>query len=197
MEKTKKESRGRKRKFDLEAALAVAQAQFHQNGYEGAKLADICAALGITQTSLYAAYGNKIDLYRSVVDRYARLSGSFVAEALAGATSPDEVWTRVLHRAADVYGTAGTAGCLVLGTDVATTDADARQILSHQVERTRRALVSKLEAVGETDYAADADALVTVLRGLSGSARAGALSARLHEDVRRLLARRDAYSGRV
>ncbi|WP_119168126.1 TetR/AcrR family transcriptional regulator [Algihabitans albus] len=184
---TKKETRGRKRKFDLDVALAEAQRQFHQDGYEGAKLGEICAALGITQTSLYAAYGNKIGLYRSVVDRYAHTSVSFIGDALESAKTPEQVWTGVLFGAAETYGKPGATGCLVLGTDVATTNRQAKEILADQVVKTQRVIEDRLRALGATDAGGDARTIIMILRGLSGAARAGIGSEDLRQDVERLL----------
>jgi TetR/AcrR family transcriptional repressor for divergent bdcA len=184
---TKTETRGRKRRFDLDTALAEAQQRFHAGGYEGAKLAEICAALGITQTSLYAAYGSKIGLFEKVVARYAETTASFVGDALAEADTPAEVWSGVLGRAAATYGRTDAPGCLVLGTDVATTDPQARAILTDQVRRTEAAIGARLEDLCAADPAAEARAIMTLLRGLSGAARAGAGSEELQGVVGQLL----------
>lgn len=184
---TKKETRGRKRKFDLDVALAEAQRQFHAHGYEGAKLGEICAALGITQTSLYAAFDSKIGLFEKVVARYAETTGAFVADALAEAKTPSDVWSGVLSRAADTYGRPAAPGCLVLGTDVSTTDPGARSILADRVRRTEAAICSRLVDLGSAEAAGEAHAIVTLLRGLSGAARAGADPEELHGTIDRLL----------
>lgn len=174
MSDTKKETRGRKRGFDLDVALAEAQRQFHTEGYEGAKLGGICAALGITQTSLYAAYGSKLGLYEQVVARYARTTAAFIAEALERATTPLDVRSGILQGAAETYGRPEAPGCLVLGTDVATADAGARALLADQVHRTEAAITDRLAELGSDAPSVEARAIMTLLRGLSGAARAGA-----------------------
>lgn len=61
---------GRKREFDEQEALEKAMRVFWENGYNGTSVNDLTAALGINKPSLYAAFGNKEQLFRSAVDRY-------------------------------------------------------------------------------------------------------------------------------
>ena len=55
---------------------------FWQKGYEGASLSDLTAAMGINRPSLYAAYGNKEDLFRKALGRYAENAEAFLRECL-------------------------------------------------------------------------------------------------------------------
>lgn len=64
--------RGGKRAFDEEAALDVALELFWRQGYEGTSIADLTAAMDIRPPSLYAAFGNKQQLFEKVLDRYAQ-----------------------------------------------------------------------------------------------------------------------------
>jgi AcrR family transcriptional regulator len=78
---------GRPRAFDAEAALEKAMTVFWAQGYEGASLTDLTEAMGISRKSLYAAYGNKEDLFRKALRRYAEGPGAYVAEALREPTA--------------------------------------------------------------------------------------------------------------
>ncbi|MFE2499881.1 TetR/AcrR family transcriptional regulator [Streptomyces scopuliridis] len=78
---------GRPRAFDAEAALEKALMVFWEQGYEGASLTDLTEAMGISRKSLYAAYGNKEDLFRKALQRYTEGPGAYVAKALQAPTA--------------------------------------------------------------------------------------------------------------
>ena len=53
-----------------DVALDRAMHVFWAKGYEGAALSDLTQAMRINRPSLYAAFGNKEQLFRKVLDRY-------------------------------------------------------------------------------------------------------------------------------
>ena len=57
-------ARGRPLSFDREAVLDKAMHVFWEHGYEGASLTGLTKAMGISTTSMYAAFGNKEELFR-------------------------------------------------------------------------------------------------------------------------------------
>ncbi len=73
---------GRPRGFDTDAALDKAMCVFWERGYDGVSLSDLARTMGITKTSLYAAFGNKDDLFRRALERYGEGPGSYGARAL-------------------------------------------------------------------------------------------------------------------
>src|ERR1700756_3392727 len=72
-----KRPRGRPREFDRERALGKAAHTFWQLGYEGASIADLTAAMGITPQSLYAAFQSKADLFKESLSQYRRTDGAY------------------------------------------------------------------------------------------------------------------------
>jgi hypothetical protein len=73
---------GRPRGFDADEALRRALLVFWEQGYEGASLADLTSAMGITKTSMYAAFGNKEQLFRKALELYTEGPASYGMQAL-------------------------------------------------------------------------------------------------------------------
>ena len=82
-----KKSPGRPRAFDVDEALNHALQVFWKKGYEGTSLTDLTEAIGINRPSLYAAFGNKEDLFRKALDRYADGPAAYVRAALGEPTA--------------------------------------------------------------------------------------------------------------
>jgi AcrR family transcriptional regulator len=74
---------GRRRTFDEEQALDAAMRVFWHKGYVGTSLSDLTEALGINRPSLYAAFGNKEQLFASALSRYGRRYGLPHAQRLS------------------------------------------------------------------------------------------------------------------
>ena len=73
---------GRPRAFDIDEALDRALELIWRQGYEGTALSDLTEAMGINRPSLYAAFGNKEQLFARVLDRYVSGPAAYAAEAL-------------------------------------------------------------------------------------------------------------------
>jgi TetR/AcrR family transcriptional repressor of nem operon len=63
---------GRPRAFDTQKALARARDLFWSRGYAATSVQDLVDELGVQRGSLYAAFGDKHDLYLKSVALYAR-----------------------------------------------------------------------------------------------------------------------------
>ncbi|MGW4246403.1 TetR/AcrR family transcriptional regulator, partial [Nocardia sp. NPDC004722] len=73
---------GRPRSFDADTALDQALEVFWRNGFEGTSLTDLTTATGINKPSLYAAFGNKEQLFGKVLTRYLDGPGGYATTAL-------------------------------------------------------------------------------------------------------------------
>ena len=72
---------GRQREFVKVEALHAAMLVFWKQGYVGASVTDLTSAMGINKPSLYAAFGNKEQLFVAATDYYlATLARPHVAK---------------------------------------------------------------------------------------------------------------------
>ncbi|WFE25997.1 TetR/AcrR family transcriptional regulator [Solwaraspora sp. WMMD791] len=112
---------GRPRGFDADAALDRAVLVFWEHGYEGANLATLTKAMGISTTSLYAAFGNKEELFRKALERYTEGPGGYLSRALAEPTALGVATAilagtvRTTTRPAHPHGCLGVQGALATG----------------------------------------------------------------------------------
>lgn len=121
METGKRRPTGRPRAFDPDAALERALLVFWEHGYEGASLAGLTEAMGISTTSMYATFGNKEELFRKALERYTEGPSAYVVDALEKPTAL-EVTTALIAgaietttRPAGPHGCLGVQGALVTG----------------------------------------------------------------------------------
>lgn len=112
---------GRPRGFDADEALDRALLVFWEQGYEGASLANLTDAMGISTTSMYATFGNKEELFRKALDRYTEGPGAYLARALEEptalgvATAVLAGTVRTTTRPAHPHGCLGVQGALATG----------------------------------------------------------------------------------
>jgi AcrR family transcriptional regulator len=174
---------GRARAFDTDEALERAMTTFWRKGYDGTSLSDLTTAMGISRPSLYAAYGNKEELFRKVLERYGEGPSSYERDALAQPTGR-EVAESLLRGAADVQTDPDTpAGCLaVLGSTYCAEDSSpigkiliASRLAGHAAIRER---FERAQAAGDLPTTADPQALThyigAVVCGMAVLAASGA-----------------------
>jgi AcrR family transcriptional regulator len=176
--------KGRPREFEPDEALDKALHVFWRQGYEGTSLSDLTEAMGISRPSLYAAFGNKEELFRRALDRYAdRGPGAVHREALAEPTARAVV-ERLLRGVAETLTDPNNPrGCLAVQGALTCGDA-AEQIKQELCKRrtsSEMALAARFERAkeeGDLGKTADAAALarfvVTVVQGMSVQAAGGA-----------------------
>ncbi len=112
-----KRPRGRPSAFDYEDALEKALKIFWLRGYEGASMAELTKAMGINRPSIYAAYGNKEELFSKVLRRYMAGPVAYVAEAMHEPTAK-QVAEKFLTKSAEFLSNQyNPRGCMIaIGT---------------------------------------------------------------------------------
>ena len=174
--------RGRPREFSVDEALAQALRVFWTLGYEGASISDLTEAMGITRPSLYAAFGNKEELFRKALDLYERDKLAYIGEALKAPTARG-VAERLLQGAIEMQTGSDPKGCLgVISSTACGTEAESirQEVLARRassdaalLERLKRAkaegdLPEHITPEGLMQY------VTAVIQGLCLQAGAGA-----------------------
>ena len=183
---------GRHREFDPDEALHIALQVFRRRGYEGTSISDLTEAMGITRPSLYAAFGNKEELFRRTLDLYERRHLCFAHEALQAPTAREAV-ERLLRGYVDVLtDPTSPPGCLGVNGAVACSEANEaiREELVARRMVNENNLRERLEkARSDGDFPGDEDAtdwaryIVSVGLGMAVRAASGASREELHRVV--------------
>ena len=106
--------RGRPRQYDPERALANAAEAFWKYGYAATSLDDLVAATGMNRPSLYAAFGDKRDLYLKTLDRYQQRSRAIGQQIIADNPTLRVFLRRVYDAALDIYSPAAMRRAAVI-----------------------------------------------------------------------------------
>ncbi|MET7675801.1 TetR/AcrR family transcriptional regulator [Streptomyces seoulensis] len=112
MKTERKGASGRPRGFDAGEALERAMLVFWEHGYEGASLGRLTSAMGISATSMYAAFGNKEELFRKVLERYTEGPSAYLDQALDEPTALGVVTAILAGVIRTTTAPSGPQGCL-------------------------------------------------------------------------------------
>ena len=112
-----KRSRGRPRGFITEEVLEKVRGVFLAKGFTGASLDELAAAAGLNRPSLYAAFGDKEQLYIATLRFYGTKSIEGLDAILAGPGTIQQRLARVYSAAIDLYtAPPHRPGCMIVGT---------------------------------------------------------------------------------
>jgi AcrR family transcriptional regulator len=184
-------ARGRPRAFDVEHALEQALRVFWRHGYEGASLAELTAAMGINRPSLYAAFGNKEELFRRALDHYTAGAAALHENAMRQPTARAAV-EKFLRAAADALGDCkNPRGCLLVQSALVcgTAGESVKQELIARRATVRAAWRKRFQkAKTDGDLPADADpaALARYLSALSAGMAVEAVNGADRNELRRM-----------
>jgi AcrR family transcriptional regulator len=160
-EKDEPKKRGRPRAYDPATAVARAAETFWKAGYAGTSLDDLSEATGMNRPSLYAAFGDKRDLYLKTLEYYRDESRALARETLADHPPLIVFLKRFYDKALELYLEGGPRGCYSIGTaaTVAAVDDGVRAFLADSMRTTDSFLKHQIEKAKERgEIAPDADA---------------------------------------
>jgi AcrR family transcriptional regulator len=182
---------GRHREFNPDEALDAVLAVFWRKGFEGTSFSDLTKATGVARPGLYAAFGNKEELFLKVLDRYTIKHLGFMSEALEEPTARAVV-ARILRGAADGLTTEPVShGCLgVTGALAGSDEAEPiRQELVRRRSAGENALCCRLRRAEAAELPPGcspetlARYVMTIAQGMAVQAKSGASRGQLYEVV--------------
>jgi AcrR family transcriptional regulator len=149
---------GRPRNFDTDLALDAAVDVFWRRGFDGASLSELTSAMGINRPSLYAAYGDKAQLFQTALRRYVDRNMGYVSAALALPTAHEVASAFLLGNAVAVTRPGLPAGCLSVQGAVATEGSSQSASLSENRATIQALFADRFRrAIDEGDLASDED----------------------------------------
>jgi len=154
----------RPREFDPEQALERATLAFWAKGFENTSLDDLSAATGLNRSSLYAAFGDKRELYLRALARYEAGSVARIAAAFEGRSARAGLAAFLAGLIDSIVAGPGRRGCFIgnCAAEVARQDRGAAAQVRRSLERIEAAFregLARAKARGELAVGADVDAL--------------------------------------
>lgn len=145
-------SAGRPRNFDEDDVLDKAVDLFWRQGFRSTTTRDLEVVLGLSQSSLYNAFGSKRELFLAALDRYESASSAVLAEPLECSQDGIEGIRRFFDMLADWVAGAGRRGCLIINlmAEHAEDDDEITRRTAAYRERVRSALGKALERAADS-----------------------------------------------
>ncbi len=184
--------RGRPRVFDMDEALDKALEIFWKRGYEGASITELAETLGINKPSLYAAFGNKEELFKKALSRYVSGPVAFIQEAVNQPTAFEVAQNFLINAVEFFTDTKHPKGCLIVqaALSVSADSLMVKDLLTNYRYSYEHQLAKRFEkAKEEGDLPTDANAetlakfLSTLHQGMSVQVTSGASKGELIEIV--------------
>ena len=176
----------------MDEALDGALRVFWLKGYDGASLSDLTKAMGINRPSMYAAFGNKEQLYRKTLDRYSESRSERLNEFFAAPSARESVELLLRDAVENVtdpknpgggcFGVQGAMTCFNMSRQVKEHIGDMHVAL----ERLCRERFNRAIEAGELPRGSAADLArfcAVMIQGLALQAKAGSSRKELHRVV--------------
>lgn len=179
---------GRPISFDKDKALEAAMLLFWKRGFEGASMADLTQAMGLSPSSIYAAFGDKQALFSLAVRRYVDSRAQYATKALQEPTLEKVIRALFANTVAFLTAPGHPPTCMTLAGAVGcSADAAPARDLMTAVRRQNEVAIRKrlLEARKSGELPKDINVddytryLSSILAGLSIQAANGSTRAEL------------------
>lgn len=109
----------RPREFDEDQALNAAMQIFWEKGFEATSLSDLTSKMGIQRPSIYAAFGDKKQLFEAALRKYTQSHAAYVRSRLQSNSSVKEAFYNFFGGVvAEEYEDGPNRGCFCINTMV-------------------------------------------------------------------------------
>ncbi|MFM0047815.1 TetR/AcrR family transcriptional regulator [Paraburkholderia sediminicola] len=176
-------SKGRPRGFDRDAALNQALGIFWRRGYEPTTIAELCTEMGINPPSLYAAFGNKAQLFIEAARHYENVYWGEAWHRLEKDSDLRRGMKAFFRDAAKILTSQeAPSGCMVVlgAANVSKNAEEIQDALKELRDEAKQHFLHRLKTAvtagdipSGTDVKSLAATLNTVLEGMSVQARDG------------------------
>ncbi len=183
---------GRPRGFDRSVALQAAMLVFWKHGFDGTTYTNLTAATGMSKPTLYATFGDKVDLFREAVVAYSAMNAATYEEALNRPTAREAV-EACLRLARGLAPKPGEPMVCFLVQGALTGSADTQELrdeltaLRQQGTELLRGRLERAQREGDLprteDAAALAEFVMSLATGMSVQAAGGSTPAQLEQVV--------------
>jgi TetR/AcrR family transcriptional repressor of nem operon len=179
----------RPREFDEDLALRNAMEVFWRKGLGATSLTDLTDAMGLSRSSLYAAFGDKETLFARALDRYmAEISAERVRILRDAATVREGLRDYFEHHIRVALDPRTPPGCLFVNTalEMNALPPHLAGVLGSRAkigETAVRSLLERGQATGEIPRTKDPRSLALVIVALSYGIH---VMARMHADRKKL-----------
>lgn len=179
---------GRPRGFDVDLALEQALHVFWRNGYEGTSMSELTEVMGIKKPSLYAAFGNKEQLFLKAIELYENRPDSLFNSAFKHGHIADVIRTLLVGAAENFTDTSHPQGCALINSALSCNEASEgiKAAIQAMQANHQSALIEQFTLAKQRGELADecqpnvlAALIVTLFKGLSIQAADGVL----HDDL--------------
>ncbi len=196
-----KRQRGRPPAFNHDEVLGKALKVFWTHGFEGTSMAELTEAMGMNKPSIYAAFGNKEELFRQTLKKYTSGPVAYIREAMQQPTAKQAV-EMLLTKSAELLCGCEGRGCLVV--QGALTCGEGAELIRKELIGHRQGFENTLkkrfdlaqeqgDLPNDTDTSALAKYIATVHQGMSVQASSGASKKELLGVVRFVM---DSWPGK-
>jgi TetR/AcrR family transcriptional repressor of nem operon len=165
----------RPRTFDEDAILDRAMLLFWRKGYEATTMSDLVEELGLGRGSIYAAFGDKHQLFMRVLTRYLDRQDELLKSALDDERPPVAQLRDVLDRLLEADAKCGIAGCFSVNSiaELVPNDEEVAKLALRSMRNAEEAFTRQLERAARDGELAEsvspecaARLLITLVQGL-------------------------------